>query len=170
MPERRIYDENGHAHFVTFSCYKRRRLLDRDEAKQIVLDVLGTQLARRQGRCLGFVVMPDHVHALVWFPEPGQVSEFMRQWKAQSSRAIKRLFRTILRQYAGHIDSREPVWQARYYGFNVISKHKALEKLRYMHTNPVRAGLVESTAQWEHSSARFYEEGVPADIPVGLPE
>jgi len=166
MPQRRIYDEDGHAHFVTFSCYKRRRLLDRNEAKQIVLEILGTQLARRQGRCLGFVIMPDHVHALVWFPESGQISEFMRQWKSRSSRAIKMLYRTVLRRYAGHIDPREPVWQARYYGFNVVSEDKAIEKLRYMHGNPVRAGLAQSPTQWRHSSARFYEEGKPVAVPV----
>jgi putative transposase len=68
MSRKRTYDREGHAHFVTFSCYRRRRLLDHDLAKRIVLGVLNSQLASQDGLCIGFVVMPDHVHAIVRFP------------------------------------------------------------------------------------------------------
>jgi hypothetical protein len=54
MRTRRIYDTERHAHFITFSCYKRRRLLDVDRSKRIVLGVLNSQLARQKGRCVGF--------------------------------------------------------------------------------------------------------------------
>src|SRR5437868_9816554 len=37
-----------------------------------------------------------------------------------------------------------PFWQARYYDFNVWSERKRIEKLRYIHRNPVKRGLVES--------------------------
>ena len=79
MPIRRVYDSERHAHFLTFSCYKRRRLLDSDRAKKVVLGVLNSQLAKQQGRCAGFVVMPDHVHAIVWFPADNQISQFVKQ-------------------------------------------------------------------------------------------
>ena len=88
MGSRAIYDDELHAHFVTFSCYRRRRLLDDDAAKRVVLGVLNSQLAGRKASCVGFVVMPDHVHAIVWFPIPGQLSVFMQQWKRLSSRHI----------------------------------------------------------------------------------
>jgi REP element-mobilizing transposase RayT len=78
MRNRRTYDTEGHAHFLTFSCYKRRRLLDVDRAKKIVLGMLTSQLARQQGRCAGFVVMPNHVHAIVWFAADSQISEFVK--------------------------------------------------------------------------------------------
>ncbi len=68
MVTKRTFDREGHAHFVTFSCYRRRRLLDHDRAKKVVLGVLNSQLTRQDGRCVGFVVMPDHVHAIIWFP------------------------------------------------------------------------------------------------------
>ena len=41
--ERRAYDDEKHAHFVTFSCYKRRKLLQPDQAKRIVTDHLGSR-------------------------------------------------------------------------------------------------------------------------------
>ncbi|MEX0702388.1 MAG: hypothetical protein WD069_09860, partial [Planctomycetales bacterium] len=65
---RRTHDSEGHARFVAFSCHRRRRLLDDDRCKRIVIGALGAELAKRKGVCIGFVVMPDHVHALVWFP------------------------------------------------------------------------------------------------------
>ena len=71
MGNRRIHDEDLRAHFVTFSCYRRRHRLDHDRAKGVVLGELNSQLARRKARCVGFVVMPDHVHAIVWFPVAG---------------------------------------------------------------------------------------------------
>ena len=74
MSKRRIYDNELYAHFVTFSCYKRRRLLDNDHARRIVLGVLNSELMKRSAKLIGFVLMPDHVHALVWFPEAGQLS------------------------------------------------------------------------------------------------
>ena len=47
-------------------------------------------------------------------------------------------------------------WQARFYDFNLWTTKKRREKLRYMHRNPVKRGLVESPEQWRWSSYRFY--------------
>jgi putative transposase len=88
MNQRTIYDQELFAHFVTFSCYRRRRLLDHDQPKRLVLGMLGDQLQRQSAKCVGFVVMPDHEHAIVWFPETGQPSRFMHGWKRRSSYEI----------------------------------------------------------------------------------
>ena len=79
--QRTIYDEEGYAHYVTFTCYKRRRLLDDDMNKQIVIGILNEQRKQQNGVCSGFVVMPEHVHLIIWFPDPNQLSYFMKQWK-----------------------------------------------------------------------------------------
>jgi putative transposase len=47
-------------------------------------------------------------------------------------------------------------WQPSYYDFNVWSEPKRIEKLRYIHRNPVRRGLVASLEQWAWSSFRYY--------------
>ena len=166
MVSKRTYDREGHAHFATFSCYRRRRLLDHDRTKKVVLGVLNSQLDRQGGRCVGFVVMPDHVHAVVWFPMADQISRFMKQWKQRSSIQIKRLIREALVRYAGTMDLTEPVWQAGYYDFNLFTDWKTEEKLAYMHQNPVRAGFVERPCDWPWSSARYYELGRSVGVPV----
>ncbi len=154
-----VYDRENHAHFVTFSCFRRRRLLDHDRAKQIVIETMDDQLAKQNGRFFGFVVMPDHVHAVVWFPESGQLSHFMKQWKQRSSFNIKQFLREGIPNYSARFDLTEPVWQPRYYSFNIYSERKLMEKLNYMHHNPVKAGLANAVCDWEFSSARFFEGG-----------
>ena len=166
MVTKRTFDREGHAHFVTFSCDRRRRLLDHDRAKKVVLGVLNSQLSRQDGRCVGFVVMPDHVHAVVRFPKPDQISHFMKQWKQRSSIQIKRLIRSQLVRYAGTIDLTEPVWQAGYDDFNLFTGRKIEEKLAYMHQNPVRAGLAVKSEDWSWSSAGYYEMGRSMGDPV----
>jgi len=169
MTQRRIYDNEGHAQFVTFSCYKRRKLLQTDPAKRIVIGTLGSQLTIHKGLCIGFVVMPEHVHCLVWFHEPNHLSPFMDHWKDQASRKIKDLYMKTLPAYWATIEETDPVWQARYYPFNVFSEKKLVEKLDYMHLNPVRRGLVIRAIDWKWSSARWYLQGKSVGIPIRMP-
>jgi len=165
---RHVYDDEFHAHFITFSCYRRRRLLDHDRTKQIVVDVLAGQLAKQGSRCLGFVVMPDHVHALLWFPQTGQLSSLMKQWKQRSSFHIKAFVRESMHRYASTFAATEPVWQPRYYDFNVYSEKILLQKVQYMHENPVRAGMADSPCAWVFSSARWYDRGDCVGVPIGF--
>ena len=75
MVKRRVYDDEKHIHFITFSCYKRRRYLQTDIAKRIVIGHLGSRLQMHGGICLGFVIMTDHVRAgLVEHPTQWQWS------------------------------------------------------------------------------------------------
>jgi len=91
----------------------------------------------------GYVVMPEHVHLLVSEPK-----------KALLSKAIQALKLSV------SVQSRErPFWQARYYDFNVHNEEKRVEKIRYMHRNPVKRGLVEKPEQWQWSSFRHYATG-----------
>ena len=158
MVTRRVYDQEKHVHFVTFSCDKRRQYLNPDRAKRIVIGTMGSELAKRNGLCSGFVIMPDHVHTLMWFPEVEQLSSFMDVWKTQTSRSLKNLYRSEFQNYWQHVPETDPIWQARYYGFNLWSRRKLEEKLAYRHQSPVRAGLVERCVDWPWSSARWYEE------------
>ena len=169
MTSRRVYDGEKHAHFLTFSCYKRRRLLAPGQAKRILLGVLYRRLEWLNGGCIGFVATPDHAHALVWFGKPDCVSPFMNKWKEETSTGIKDFYRRRFPKYFATTGEDDPVWQARYYGFNVFSREKIEEKLDYMHLNPVRAGLVERAVDWSWSSARWYMAGRSVGVPITWP-
>ena len=124
MGNRKIYDKEGHAFFVTFSCYKRRKHLGRDHAKRIVVEILASELKKHDGKCLGFAVMPDHVHTVVWFSENEKLSIFMKQWKQRSSFQIKKYLLSEAGRYTKNFDLKDAIWQRHYYCFNIISENK----------------------------------------------
>ena len=167
---RKIFDQELFAHFITFSCYRRRRLLDHDQPKRILLGMLGDQLRRQSATCVGFVVMPDHVHAIVWFSQTGQLSRFMHGWKRRSSHEMKKWHERINFRYLQKTTSGDPIWQRKYYSFEIYNRSKLEEKLQYIHLNPVRAGLVEKTVDWKWSSARWYEQGKSVGVELSWVE
>ena len=59
-----------------------------------------------------------------------------------------------------------PFWLLRYYDFNVWSEDKRVEKLRYMHRNPVKRGLVKLPEDWLWSSFRHYASGVEGAVEI----
>ena len=69
------------------------------------------------------------------------------------------------RRFEG-VSLRTPFWQARFYDFNVWTTKKRVEKLRYMHRNPVERGLVSSPEQWRCRSYRFYFLDEAGPVPV----
>jgi putative transposase len=164
--QRRIFDAEGHAQFVTFSCYLRRRLLDLPALRDEFVALTAAALVRHAGVCCGFVVMPNHVHVIVWFPETGRLSPFMKSWKQTTSLVLKRRLRGAAPHYLEQFPASDPFWQARYYAFSLFTAKKTEEKLDYMHLNPVRAALVERPEDWRWSSARHYLQGASVGIPV----
>ncbi|MGB8887646.1 MAG: transposase [Candidatus Korobacteraceae bacterium] len=143
------YQQARDLHFVTFSCYRRRPFLQSAAAKRVFERAL--EQTRRQYAfwVTGYVIMPEHVHLLVSEPERTPLAHALQALKQSVARRL--------------IAGREHFWQARYYDFNVFTSKKRVEKLRYMHRNPVKRGLVKEPQDWPWSSFRHYltgEEGV----------
>jgi putative transposase len=62
--------------------------------------------------------------------------------------------------------SPQHIWQKRFYDFNIWTGRKRVEKLRYMHGNPVKRGLVVSPELWRWSSYRSYAFGEGGPVVV----
>jgi len=137
----RRYQQCGHLHFITFSCYRRRQRLE-PRTRRMFERALERARAKYGFRVFGYVVMPEHVHLLASEPEGVSLAT-----------AIKAMKQSVARREGGRF------WQERYYDFNVWSERKRVEKLRYIHRNPVRRGLVESPEQWAWSSFSHYLTG-----------
>jgi putative transposase len=97
--------------------------------------------------------MPEHVHLLVGEPQISSLATAIQVLKQRSSKILKR---------AGEIQ----FWQTRYYDFNVRNPDKRVEKLRYMHRNPVKRGLATSPEDWPWSSFRHYATGVEGPVEI----
>jgi len=170
MPKglKRYYGQ-GHVHFLTFSCYRRRPLLGSVGARNLFVKTLGEVRARYGFLLVGYVVMPEHVHLLIGEPERGTPSTVLQVLKQRVSREMRRRRRRVstARMVLPFVDDGpQRFWQPRFYDFNVWSEKKRREKLDYMHTNPVKRGLVDNPAAWAWSSFAFYETGQTGLVPI----
>ena len=161
-----------HLHFITCSCYQRLPFLRTARSRDHFLSILEQTRQRYRFVVLGYVVMPEHVHLLITEPEIGNPSTVMQVLKQRTARALlPKQKRSDPRQRAlfGDTLPRTPFWQARFYDFNVWTTKKRVEKLRYMHRNPVKSGLVSSPEEWRWSSYRFYflDEAGPVRVNEG---
>ena len=64
------------------------------------------------------------------------------------------------------IDTAEHFWQKRYYDFNIRNHAQFLEKLRYLHRNPVKRGLCELPEDWQWSSFLHYATGIEGRVEI----
>jgi len=149
------YYGHEHLHFLTCSCYHRHPWLSEPSQRDLLLEILEQVRQRYRFVVVGYVVMPDHIHLLISEPERGTPSTVMQVLKQRYARHLLGKKRVNTEQSALWPD--EPhVWQRRFYDFNVWSARKRVEKLRYMHRNPVKRGLVAEPENWEWSSYRSY--------------
>lgn len=144
------YQQAGHFHFVTFSCYRRQPFFRSPGCREVFESSLETMRLRYDFVVAGYVVMPEHVHLLVSEPKLAVLSKAIQALKLSVSVQSKR----------------RPFWQARYYDFNVYTEHKRSEKIQYMHHNPVKRGLVSDPAQWVWSTYLHYAYGERTTVEI----
>jgi putative transposase len=103
-------------------------------------------------RLHSFVLMPNHYHLLIETPE-GNLSKLMHYINSSYTNYINRS-----KERSGHL------FQGRYKAILVDRDNYLLELSRYIHINPVKAGIVEAPQDYPYSSYRFFinkkEEGI----------
>ncbi len=121
---------------------------------------------------IGWVLMPEHFHLLIRAEPVASTSRIMQELKKRTAQRIlaalegnpqrpwcRKMLKMVRLPASVHSDSQFRVWQRRYYTLGVFTEKKRLEKLSYMHANPVKRGLVTSPDRWPWSSFRFYHLG-----------
>ena len=169
MPFRKRHYHPGHLQFVTSSTYRRAKLFASDRFRGDFVEVLRRLRQETEFRLIGWVLMPEHFHLLIKCEPADSISSILQELKRQTAfRVLKglqengqhpwcrKMLARLTLPVTVHDESRYRVWQRRFYPFNVYSERKRLEKLNYMHGNPVKRGLVSSPDQWPWSSFRFY--------------
>jgi len=146
------FQREGDDHFITFSCYRREPYFTTTASKDIFLDSLELTRKRYNFEVLGYVVMPEHVHLLLSEPLDHEVL---------LSKALQSLKLSVSKRLTP-----KPFWQTRYYDFNVFTHNKRVEKLKYMHRNPVTRNLVERPEDWPWSSYCHYLPAKPSPVRI----
>jgi putative transposase len=144
------YHKTGDLHFITFSCARKRNILGNPEARNRFVEILEQTRQKYLFHINGYVVMPNHAHLLISEPET-----------APLSLAIQ-----ILKQRFSRTRTEDYVWEPRYYDFNVFTNRKRIEKLRYIHRNPVTRALVAEPGEWQWSSYQAYATEGPHPVHI----
>jgi REP-associated tyrosine transposase len=143
----RRFHQSGQSHFLTFSCYRRQANLSSPATYDLFVQCL-EDMRRRFAMCIyGYVVMPEHVHLLVNEPKHATLADAIHFLKLSFAKRLRSRKRAT-----------EPssFWQKRYYDRNVRDAQEFTVKLRYLHRNPVKRGLVKEPGAWKWSSFRHY--------------
>jgi REP-associated tyrosine transposase len=162
------YQNTGQSHFVTFCCYHRRPLFTTDTSRLVFENALERVRCSFRLRVYAYVVMPEHVHLLVSEPErtaPLKPTSGLSGPPKPSTlaEALKSLKQGVSRRLIGDADH---FWQKRYYDFNVRDHEQFIEKLHYIHCNPVKKELCERPEDWEWSSFLHHATGREGRIEI----
>ncbi len=168
MPTPKRFYGAHHLHYITCSCYRRQPLLATARRRDAFLKILEQVRQKYDFTVVGYVVMPEHIHLLLSEPVLGDPSVVMKVLKQRVARCLlpRRRKRNAQPGLWAERASPRHFWQKRFYDFNVWSRRKEIEKLRYMHRNPVKRGLVERPELWRWSSFRCYAYGEQGVVQV----
>lgn len=112
-----------------------------------VADIVQTALLHFDGaryRLLAWVIMPNHVHVLVETWQGYPLDKIVHSWKSYTALAANRA-----------LGCSGPFWHREYIDRFIRDDRYLANAVRYIHFNPVKAGLVHKIEDWPYSSARL---------------
>ena len=171
---RRNCNGPGHAHELTFSCYRGFPFLKADRTSQWLADAIETSRRELNYELWAYVLMPEHVHLLIRprdieydiaairkaikSPVGRQGIEYLqanaRDWLPKVTRQRGKKIERLFWQSGGGYDR------------NVMEPVTLLRMIDYIHMNPVRRGLVERAEDWRWSMAAWFLAGGETPIAV----
>lgn len=172
----RHFNDPGHAHFLTFSCYGRLPLLKAERTRQWFVDSVIQAKTRHRYALWAYVIMPDHAHLLVLpLDKKYDISSFLKSVKQSVARKAKHYLqanhRSQLQRLTVTHGEREifRFWQSGPgYDRNIRSEDELFAKIKYIHNNPLKKGLVSDPTDWKWSSSRWYCG--KGDVPLPIDE
>jgi putative transposase len=143
-----IYEDN-HAHFCTYTVKNWAPLLT-ESAIACLYEEWRTNSERFSVKIIAYVIMPEHVHMLIWSELGDNITRFLQRVLGQTSKRLK--------------PGVGGFWKEHPRVFPVFLDEALREKADYIHANPVRRGLVETPEMWAHSSYRQIAFDDPAPM------
>src|SRR5438067_1417791 len=143
MPRSRRQTPGGYVyHALNRSC-ARLPLFKKQRDYEAFFHVLDEAIARHPMRILGYCVMPNHWHFVLWPKRDTDVTDFLR-WLTHTH---------TMRWHTQHDTSGTGhLYQGRFKAFPVQEDEHLYSLLRYVERNALRAGLVKKAADWPWSS------------------
>ncbi|MVM34652.1 hypothetical protein GO755_31785 [Spirosoma sp. HMF4905] len=148
--------------FITTTCYQHLPLLNDLACFNILFDSFKFYNEKYKAKLLAYVLMNNHIHFIIFFEVETRLIEYMRDFKKFTSLKLREHIQTQqveLVQSIGyeHRTQHFKIWTDRYDDVYLYTRDVCETKIEYIHTNPVRAGLVSDPLDYPFSSAAFYE-------------
>jgi putative transposase len=145
-------------HFITLVTRERGNWFVGGQDCEAILKAFEFCRARTGVACLAYVLMPDHLHALLVQPEEGSlIPKLVQDFKKYTSRKLR-----------PDIYHDRTLWSERYDDVPVPGSEAVLTKLHYIHMNPVRRGLVNNPDDYLWSSAGDYSDHSKGIVTIEL--
>jgi REP-associated tyrosine transposase len=158
----RVYG-NQFPYFLTCTVVAWLPVFTRQETVNIVLDSWRFLQEHERLRLYGYVILENHLHCIASSPD---LSKEIGDFKSFTARRIIDYLKTqhastLLQELeyykARHkLTQKHQLWQEGSHPQQIISSEMMLQKVEYMHNNPVKRGYVDEPTHWRYSSARKY--------------
>jgi putative transposase len=151
--------------FFTATILEWKKLLKPDKYKDIIIESLRFLVIHKRIKLYGFVIMINHIH-LIWQMCAGidstEVQRDFLKYTSQNIKADLRKFHpAVLQQFKVKTKDRKyQFWERNALSVELRADKVFLQKVAYIHENPVRAGLCSLPEEYKYSSARFYETNI----------
>jgi putative transposase len=159
----KIY-EPLHPHFITCTILHWIPIFTRVESTDIIFQSLKYLQETDNLKLHAYVILENHLHLIA---SSNDIGKSMRKFKAHTAKEILKLLQqknatTILEQLAFYkkahkIDTTYQLWQEGIQPKLIASEQMMVERINYIHNNPVKRGYVDEAKCWRYSSARDYE-------------
>ena len=134
----------GAFYHITARGNERKDVYKNNRDREKFLSYLGTATERYGARIHAYCLMSNHYHLLLETPD-GNLPQIMRHINGAYT-----TYFNVKRQRSGHL------FQGRYKAILVEADEYATQLSRYIHLNPVRAGMVEEPGDYRWSSYQYY--------------
>lgn len=171
------YNIIGHAHALTFSCFKRQPFLSKDRTRQWFVEAIARAREKHGFHLWAYVIMPEHVHLLIYPPaDEYSISAVLTTVKQSVAKRAVLFVRKNAPEFASRMADEQSngrrvlrFWQrGGGYDRNLDSPKYIWETIDYIHANPVRRGLADSPCGWEWSSARSHDNAATGPLTLDL--
>lgn len=150
--------------FITTTVVKFLDVFKYPECCELLIKSILHYQKRYQFKILGYVIMPSHFHWIIQVdPVYGSVSDLMRDIKKYSAWDIMDLIenqtdfsKVFYNEAVEYSDQKRKFWMKRFDDNVIRTKKEFYEQLKYIHNNPIKAGLVWKPEDYKYSSARNY--------------
>jgi len=167
------HGDNYTMYFCTFTCYNWLRLFEITNAYNLIYKWFD-ELKKNNHEVVGYVIMPNHFHAILYFPQTGYdlnkiigngkrliAYEMIERLKQQNQDNLLRLLAAAVTEREKRKGQLHRVFEESFDAKPIYNQTFFMQKFNYIHHNPVSGkwNLVNDYTDYEHSSASFYELG-----------